>query len=355
MRGGRLQRDARQPRGDAREQARVVHAAAAYEHALGFRLRRAQGVGDGGGAEFEQGRLHVGGRFIAGELRCQPVEVELFAAGGFGRRQREPRIVEQSREQGFVEVPARGEIAVRVVGAPAVAFAPGVHQRVRRAGVETAHRAMRRQQREVGDAAEVEHRAVLARRRQQGRVQRRQQRRAVAAGGDVAAAEIGDGGDPGAFGDEVAVAELQGERESPVVRGAVRAVAHGLAVRTERADSRSRDVRFAQQGERRVGEAFGHARVEGAEFVQRRELAALPEFDQPRAQRLVPGVGAPAHEFAARMRIVAVEAHQRDVDAVGAGAGNQAEEEGRHGLSGVGCWCPERIIDDPRFPQQPAT
>src|SRR3546814_7391420 len=54
----------------------------------------------------------------------------------------------------------RGEHAVAVEGLAAVAQAPSVHQSVCRAGVEAAHFAQTRQQGEVGDAAQVEHRTV---------------------------------------------------------------------------------------------------------------------------------------------------------------------------------------------------
>ena len=47
VRGGGFDAHARQVRGDAREQHRVVHAAAAGEHAARVRLVRAQRIGDG--------------------------------------------------------------------------------------------------------------------------------------------------------------------------------------------------------------------------------------------------------------------------------------------------------------------
>jgi hypothetical protein len=48
---------------------------------------------------------------------------------------------------------------------------------------------VRGSKRQVGDAAQVEHRHVLARRGEASRVEGRHQRRALAAGGDVAAAQ----------------------------------------------------------------------------------------------------------------------------------------------------------------------
>ena len=55
------------------------------------------------------------------------------------------------------------------------------------------------------------------------------QRRTLAAGGDVAAAEVGDHRDAGEFGKQRGIADLQGV-------AVLRAVSHGLAVAADRAD-----------------------------------------------------------------------------------------------------------------------
>ena len=47
--------------------------------------------------------------------------------------------------------------------------------------------------------------------REAGGVKRRHQRRALSAGGDVAAAQIGDHADAGAFGEQCGVEQLHGE------------------------------------------------------------------------------------------------------------------------------------------------
>ena len=67
----------------------------------------------------------------------------------------------QARQQVRIEAAAGGDGAVGVIGVAGMTQAPGVQQRVGRAGVEAAHVALHRQQRQVGDAAEVEHRTVF--------------------------------------------------------------------------------------------------------------------------------------------------------------------------------------------------
>ena len=95
----------------------------------------------------------------------------------------------------------------------------------------------------------------------------RHQRRALAAGGDVAAAEVGDGGDAGAFGDDVAVAELQRERAAVAP---LRAVAHGLAVRADRAHLAGVDAGFVEQLRCAASaKACADPHVERAELVER--------------------------------------------------------------------------------------
>ena len=67
-------------------------------------------------------------------------------------------------------------------------------------------------------------------------MERGQQRRAMAAGGDITAAEIGDRGHTGAFGNTRAVAELQRERRTAIAVASVGTMAQRLSVRTERGD-----------------------------------------------------------------------------------------------------------------------
>ena len=161
MRGRRFDAHARQVRSDAREQHRVVHAAAADEHAARVRLVRAQRIGDGARGEFEQRGLHVFGASpprtcVRTQSRWKCSRPLLFGGGSANQGS-----CEQAFEQGVVDAAAGGEGAVRVERRAAVLFAPCVHQCVRGAGVEAAHVALRGQQGEVGDAAEVEHGARL--------------------------------------------------------------------------------------------------------------------------------------------------------------------------------------------------
>src|SRR3569623_1640570 len=80
-------------------------------------------------------------------------------------------------------------------------------------------------------------------------MKRRHQRGALTTGGHVPAAKVGDGGDAGAFGNDVGVADLEGGRSS-----AVRMVIDGLTVAADGADVGRADVGLSQQGERGVGE-----------------------------------------------------------------------------------------------------
>ena len=203
--------------------------------------------------------------------------------------------------------------------------APGVQQGVGRAGVESAHRAVARQQGVVADPAQVEHRAVFIGVLQQRGMEGRDQGRAVATGGDIAAAEVGHGGDAGAFGDHAAVADLHRER-----RIAVRVVAQGLAVRADCGDLRGRDTSFVQQRQRRVGEGLRDLHVQATQFVQCLRFATLADRDQALAQVAGPWPGAGCAQAQSTSTGVIGELHQRRVDAVGAGAGDQAKEESGH-------------------------
>ena len=79
-------------------------------------------------AQRQQRGLHVGGALRRRQLAFDPVEMELVAAGALGRRQREPGLVEQAREQGLVDAAAGGERAVAIEAGAGMAQAPGIHQ-----------------------------------------------------------------------------------------------------------------------------------------------------------------------------------------------------------------------------------
>src|SRR3546814_2429930 len=77
-----------------------------------------------------------------------------------------------------------------------------------------------------------------------------------------------------------------------------------------------------------VGEGATDAHVEFGDRVERAARGLLAQFDQLRAQLRLPGIGSGEHQARRRARVVRiVEFHQRGVDAVGAGAGDQAEVE----------------------------
>ena len=90
-----------------------------------------------------------------------------------------------------------------------VLLAPAVHERVARPAVEAQHRAIGPQHAEVGDAAQVERQHGLAAAAEHALVKGRHQRRALAAGGHVAAAQVGHDRDAGQLGQQCWVAQLQ--------------------------------------------------------------------------------------------------------------------------------------------------
>ncbi|KAG1535249.1 hypothetical protein G6F50_015352 [Rhizopus delemar] len=87
-----------------------------------------------------------------------------------------------SRPKAVVHRATGGIRAVGIEGAAGVALTPGVHQRVGRAGIEATHRAFARDQGQVGDAAQVQHRAVVIGGAEHAQVEGRHQRCAMAPG-----------------------------------------------------------------------------------------------------------------------------------------------------------------------------
>jgi hypothetical protein len=121
-----------------------------------------QCVGDRDGGELEQRGLHVLDAFMAVQMRIHPVEMELFAAGALwgGRR----TMGRPASARTGPHPPARGgEAAIGIERRADMALAPGIHQRIGRAGIETAHVASARQVRLA--MPPVEHGAVLVRAR----------------------------------------------------------------------------------------------------------------------------------------------------------------------------------------------
>ena len=189
----------------------VQGAAAANQQLLRRATEGACGIGAGCGGEFGQGCLHVlaprTGKAL--QMRIQPGAMEQVAAGALGRRLAQKGLVQQRGQQGR-QYPARGGPAPVLVEIQAqVLLAPAVHERVARPAVEAQHRAIGPQHAEVGDAAQVERQHGLAAAAEHALVKGRHQRRALAAGGHVAAAQVGHDRDAGQLGQQCWVAQLQ--------------------------------------------------------------------------------------------------------------------------------------------------
>ena len=168
-------------------------------------------------------------------------------------------------------------------------------------------------QADVGNAADIdEDGGAVA---EQAALKQRRQRRALAACGEVAAAEIGDGVDAGAFGDERRVLQLDG-----VGRGAVRAVAHGLAVGANGGDVVRGEAGLCEEGGDGVGAGFG--------VLPGGDGGAMKFVVARLAQCLQRGAQGGRHGLFVVGEVVVVAAgfaDERGVDAVQAGAGHDAD------------------------------
>ncbi len=145
----------------------------------------------------------------------------------------------------------------------------------------------------------------------------RHQRRALATGGHVAAPKVGHRAHAGALGDHAGIAQLPGKGQV-----APRTMAHGLAMRADRGDLCGWDVGQLEQRGSGIGEGPAHGHVQPAQFVQRVSSAAHAQRHQPLTQHRVPGIGMASQQPASRF-----EGHQGRIDAIGAGAGNEPEEQ----------------------------
>ena len=183
-------------------------------------------------------------------------------------------MAEQLGQQRVVDPTARGQRAVGVEALHAAAQPPGgmVDQRVARTRIKGQHGLPLpawRHPGDVADPADVLHCAAQLLVAEQQRVAPRRQRRALAAGGDVARAKIGDGGDAETFGNDRRLAQLQ---RGPGVPGRD-LVPDGLAVRRHQVGLRT----SLPQGQRgRAGERLAEEHVELAHLVD----AALLRTEQ---------------------------------------------------------------------------
>ena len=227
-------------------------------------------------------------------------------------------------QQPGVHLTAGRPAAQAIERLPGVALAPMVHQGIGRTAVETQRLAIRTQQRQIGDAAQVEHRDGFPRHRKARRVEGRDQWRTLPARGHVAAAQVADHVDAGQLGEQRPVQQLAG------VAGAVefaRAVPdrlpvgadglHFLGVCTRRTEQGLHDVGVAA-GDRIGGQRHPVGLV-GAGLVQGQEFAARGRVESP--------VGMRAQDVAGRQSL-----DQHAVDPVKRGPGHQTDEQ-RHGAS----------------------
>ena len=198
--------------------------------------------------------------------------------------------------------------------------APGIHERVAGAGVESGdrRRSVAGQHRQVGDAADVDHHAVRSGLPEDRLVKRRHQRGALAAERQVLAAEVRHDRDAGQGRDHIRITNLQGEG-----RRARGAVADGLAVAADGGDGLGLQGRFGQQfvdglREAPAGQHVGPAEPVDLAFPGRAQRKQLP------AQLFGVGQGVRRDQGGLRG-----EAHQRHVDAVDACARERADEEFR--------------------------
>jgi len=197
-----------------------------------------------------------------------------------------------------------------------VALRPVVEQHVARAGVETQRAAVGAQQAEVGEAAKVEHGHIGVGHGEHRAVKRRHQRRALAAGGHVAAAEVGDHGNAAALGEQRRRPQLHGIAQ-------IGAVTHRLPMRADRGHVRSAQPAALQQFGHDVGVERGEplrgngAAVQfvGAGGVERQQFVA-----QGRRQ----GAGGVRHHLRAALRR---QVQHHPVHAVERRARHQADEK----------------------------
>ncbi len=259
-----------------------VEGSAATDISLCGSRNQRERVRDTACGELRQGRLHIGGicrRGLGRERALQPGVAEGVPTRALGCRAGEVRIGEQARQQPRLHPAAGGPASIGVVGAAKVPACPGVEQAVAGTGVEADHAAIGRQQGHVGHAANVDDCARLAARAERGGVEGRHQRRALAAGRHVAAAKVGDDIDSQALGNDVGIANLQGERG--ISPGAMQDRLSMTADGTHRVGGHSGRRQQMLRSQRQL---HPHGRVQLAELAQPRDLGTFGGAAQPPLQ-----------------------------------------------------------------------
>ena len=254
--------------------------------------------------------------------------------GGFCRKNGLPQQLPQHALDGLA---AGGQPSIAIEGLVEQMLGDGVDHHVAGPGVEgddlLGQRA-RRNRREIADAAEVLHDAPVTAMAVEHVIEEGNQRRAFAAGSHVGGTKIGDhrhadlrrdhrrlAGLPGA-GD--AAPEKRRWRSLVIERLAVAADQFALQPRASLRGANRVGIEFAQQElqPRKIGDA-------GRPRVHRREHSAT---HLGRIGKLVM-----RQQFEARAEAAALDAHQRDVDAVRRGAAHHAGDDHARHLVGDQC------------------
>jgi hypothetical protein len=205
------------------------------------------------------------------EKPAREVEAVALAAGRFGRRSGEVRIVQKAVEESGIERARGGDgtVAVEGRGAAGQQCHQTVDDHVAGTGVEGAdvgEGAAGRERGDVADAPDVLDGAVARRVAKDDPVEVGDERRGLAAGSDVGDPEIGDDGNARALRDRRGFADLEGRGpgEGP---GGIRSrlVPDGLTVGTDDVEFGRCDAGPAADLECRVGEELAEQAVQGTE------------------------------------------------------------------------------------------
>ena len=185
-------------------------------------------------------------------MNCADVcAVEQLSSGGFGRRAREIRMLQQLADDTGDDVSARRNRTVDVVGrAWGKSSRDRVDHRNTRPGVERADAldlAARRQHSHVANSADVLERSPVVA-GEQHRVGDGNEWRALSARGDVAHAKVAHDVDARSLGDDRRFTELP--------RRMRRLMPDRLTVRADRDDLAARHSRFGEDGDRRLCQPF---------------------------------------------------------------------------------------------------
>ena len=265
-------------------------------------------------------------RVAGDEPVFQPGAVKEIAPRALRRRESEVGLVEQGGKKPVVDGSAGCPCTFGVEPVAGRRVAPVIEEGIRGPAVEADRVTLAVEERQVGDAAEVEHRDRRGWASEHRAVEGRHEWRTLAAGGDVATAEVGDDIDAGQLGEQRWRVQLNGVAETVEL---ARTVPDGLAVATDRGDIRARDRGVPEQSidQRRV---FAHQGI-GRERAAMDLVVAAPV----QRQQLVSQRG---REIALRMTehvgqdrpVDVLEGGDDGVHAVERSPGHQSDEHGSH-------------------------